>query len=567
MTDGAPKAPPSASCKTLAVIVTQTQESNAIFKTKMKNKNNLTTMLTTNNTQSIYFWTILNFVLILSLFLLNFEANAQKKLPLPQNAKLKTIKFNEFNYAVKGYVANENFVEGQEITFLETEEKEIDVPILGGVNSNTVTDTIINGIYFIKDNISYLEGKKEQIREYRNVNRTKKRIVTKGLFKVSNSVFKNVSDYDQLNDRVSIKDERSVLSVSPLTNDKFMKEVRKNLNKLPITFLTATNLEIEIADLYSYQGYLETNRSLIPINVQKQGDIYSFKIDFRDRTLETIINYETLKKNNLLDFKFDNFSYLEEIIKNSKNGKLTYKNGNIFTGKVYHSEYIYNPSEGEYRFTNGDMVYGQVRFDFDKTDLAGYYNLGLDQDSKTTFADGSVVYGDWTEKYKKMLPEDEWIEVLKNSKTLTEIRDKFENNEKYQQSVVEHNRKQQDIKIAKKENQIAEQEYKNALIKKYGSNWGNLIYQKVFTLGMTKEMVLEFTYGKAYIISEATKDGKYIEIWEFDPQKFAQEIAKKEGATALNLLSMYEDLGMIDIKSKFPNLIFTNNKLSAILQH
>ena len=524
-------------------------------------------MLTTNNTQSINFWTILNLVLIISLFLLNFEANAQKKLPLPQNAKLKTIKFNEFKYAVKGYIANENFVEGQEITFLETEEKEIDVPILGGVNSNTVTDTIISGIYFIKDNISYLEGKKEQIREYRNVNRTKKRIVTKGLFKVSNSVFKNVSDYDQLNDRVSIKDERSVLSVSPLTNDKFMKEVRKNLNKLPITFLTATNLEIEIADLYSYQGYLETNRSLIPINVQKQGDIYSFKIDFRDRTLETIINYETLKKNNLLDFKCDNFSYLEEIIKNSKNGKLTYKNGNIFTGKVYHSEYIYNPNEGEYRFTNGDMVYGQVRFDFDKTDLAGYYNLGLNKDSKTTFADGSVVYGDWAKKYKKMLPEDEWSEVLKNSKTLTEIRDKFENNEKYQQSVVEQNRKQQDVKIAKKENQIAEQEYKNALIKKYGTNWGNLIYQKVFTLGMTKEMVLEFTYGKAYIISEATKDGKYIEIWEFDPQKFAQEIAKKEGATALNLLSMYQDLGMIDIKSKFPNLIFTNNKLSAILQH
>lgn len=523
-------------------------------------------MSTTNNTQSNYFWTIFNLVLIVS-FLLIFQANAQQKMPLPQNAKLKTIKFNEFNYAVKGYVINENFVEGQEITFLETEEKEIDVPIIGSVNSNTLTDTIISGIYFIKDDISYLEGKKEEIREYQNVNRTKKRIVTKGLFKVSNSIYKNVSDYDQLNDRVSIKDERSVLSVSPLTNDKFRTEVGKNLNKLPITFLTATNLEIEIADVYSYQGYLETNRSLTSINVQKQGDNYDLKIDFRDRTLETIISYDALKKNNLLDFNFDSFSYLDKIIENSKNEKLTFKNGNIFTGKVYYNEYIYNPNEGEYRFTNGDIVFGQVRFDFDKADLAGYYNLGLNKDSKTTFADGNVVYGDWAEKYEQMLPSNEWNEVLKNSKTLTEVRDKCESNEKYQNSVLEQKRKQQDAKIAKKENQIAELEYKNTLIKKYGTNWGNLIFQKVFTLGMTKEMVLEFTYGKAYKISEATRDGKYIEIWEFDPQKFAQEIAKKEGADALNLLSMYEDLGMIDIKSKFPNLIFTNNKLSAILQH
>jgi hypothetical protein len=554
----------SCSCKTLAVIVTQNPKSNEIFKTKMKDKNNHTIMSTTNNTQSNYFWTIFNLVLIVS-FLLIFQANAQQKMPLPQNAKLKTIKFNEFNYAVKGYVINENFVEGQKITFLETEEKEIDVPIIGGVNSNTLTDTIISGIYFIKDDISYLEGKKEEIKEYRN--RTKKRIVTKGLFKISNSVYKNASEYEKLNDKVSIKDERSVLSVSPLTKDKYWQEIRKNLNKLPITLLTATSLEIEIVDVYSYQGYLETNTSLTSINVQKQGDNYNLKIDFRDRTLETIISYDALKKNNLLDFNFDNFSYLNKIIENSKNEKLTFKNGNIFTGKVYYNEYIYNPNEGEYRFTNGDIVFGQVRFDFDKADLAGYYNLGLNKDSKTTFADGNVVYGDWAEKYEKMLPSNEWNEILKNSKTLTEVRDKCENNEKYQNSVLEQKRKQQDAKIAKKENQIAELEYKNTLIKKYGTNWGNLIFQKVFTLGMTKEMVLEFTYGKAYKISEATRDGKYIEIWEFDPQKFAQEIAKKEGATALSLLSMYEEIGMIDIKSKFPNLIFTDNKLSAILQH
>lgn len=534
----------------------------------MKHKNNYINMSKTNNAQSNYFWTIFNLVLTVS-FLLVFQVNAQQKTPLPQSAKLKTIKFNEFNYAIKGYVANENFVEGQEITFFETEKKETEVPVIGSVNSNTLTDTIISGTYFIKDGISYLEGKKQEIKEYRNrnVNGTKKRIVTKGLFKITNSIYKNASDYDQLNDRVSIKNEKSILSFSPLTDDKFWKEVRKNLKNLPITLLTATSLEIEILDVYSYQGYLETNTSLIPINVQKQGDNYNLKIDFRDRTFETSISYDALNKNNLLDFNFDSFSYLNKIIENSKNGKLTFNSGNIFIGKVYYYEYIYNPNEGEYRFTNGDIVFGQVRFDFDRADLAGYYNLGLNKDSKTTFADGNVVYGDWAEKYKKMLPNDVWSEVLKNSQTLTEVRDKCESNEKYQHNVLEQKRKQQDTKIAKKENQIAEQEYKNTLIKKYGNNWGNLIFQKVLTLGMTKEMVLEFTYGQAYKISEAKRNGEYIEIWEFDPQKFVQEIAKKEGAVALNLLSMYEDLGMIDIKSKFPNLIFTNNKLSAILQH
>lgn len=522
-------------------------------------------MSTKNNTQTNYFWTILNFVLIVTFFLLNFQVNAQQKIPLPNNAKLKTIKFKEFNYAAKGYIANENFVEGQLITFLRTEKKEIYTPIIGNINSNTLSDTIISGIYFIKDGISYLEGKKEEIKVYRdrNANGTRKRIITTGLFKVTNSIYKDVSDYDPLNDRLSIKDQQKrILSVNPLTNDEFWKEIRKNLKKLPITILTATNLDIEIADVYSYQGYLEAY-NLIPINVQKQGENYNLEIEFRDRTLESSISYDALKKNNFLDFNFDSFSYLNKIFEISKNVKLTFKNGNEFIGKVYYGEYKYNPSDGQYRFANGDMVIGRVTLDFDKADLGGYYHLGLSKDSKTTFADGSVVYGDWAEKYKKMLPSKEWSEVLKNSKTLTEIRDKFESTEKYQNSVVEQKRKQQEGKIAEMDKHIAEQEYKNNLIKKHGDYWGNLIFNEEFTLGMTKEMVLEFKYGKAYKISKVTRDGNYVEIWEFDPLKLEQEIIKEKGAMAF--LYLAEVLQTID--TKFPNLIFTNNKLSAILQH
>jgi len=272
-------------------------------------------MSTKYHTQTNYFWTILNFALMVTFFSLNFQVNAQQKIPLPHNAKLKTIKFKEFNYAAKGYVTNENFVEGQVITFLRTEKKEIYTPIIGNINSNTLSDTIISGTYFIKDGISYLEGKKEEIKVYRdrNVNGTKKRIITKGLFKVTNSMYKDVSDYDPLNDRLSIKDQQKrILSVNPLTNDEFWKKINKNLKKLPITILTATNLDIQIADVYSYQGYLEAYTNLIPVSVQKQGGNYNLKIEFRDRTLESSISYDALKKNNFLDFNFDSFSYFKK---------------------------------------------------------------------------------------------------------------------------------------------------------------------------------------------------------------------------------------------------------------
>jgi len=521
-------------------------EKKLLNKTRMKYMNKQ--MSTTNNTQSNHFWATLNFVLMVVFFSLSFKVNAQQKIPLPNNAKLKTIEFKEYNYFIKGYVANENFVEGQEIIFFRTK-----------------TDTIISGTYFIKDGISYVEGKKEEIKEYRdrNINGTKKRIVTNGLFKITNSIYKVVSDYDPLNDRLSIKNEKNVLAVSPLADDKFWKEVRKDLKKLPATFLTASYLDIKVADVYSYKGYLKEYSSLIPINVQKKGDNYYLKIDFRDRTLETIISYETLKKSNFLDFDFDSFSYLTKIIKTSENVKLTFKNGNIFIGEVYYDKYEYNPIEGLYRFSNGDEVIGKVQIVFDKQDDGGYYNLGLWKDSKTTFADGNVVYGDWAEKYKNVLSRQEWSEVLKNSKTLTEIRDKFESNENYQFSVIEQKSKKQESKIAEQQKQIEEQEYKNALIKKYGTNWGNLIFKEEFTLGMTKEMVLEFKYGKAYKISKVTRDGNYTEIWEFDPLKLEQEIIKEKGAMAF--LYLAEVLQTID--TKFPNLIFTNNKLSAILQH
>lgn len=514
-------------------------------------------MFKTNNTQSNYFLKMINLVLIVSFFLLSFQIKAQQK-PLPKNAKLKTIKYKEDNYAAIGYVLNNEFVVGQKITFISTEEKETDLSLVT-INSNVLTDTIISGTYFVKDGISYLEGKKNEIKVFSY--HTKRRVFTKGLFKITNSTYKNVSNYDPLNDKVSIKLEKSTLSVNPLPDEKFWTEIRKNLNKLPITLLVAKNLDIEIADVYSYQGYLDENT---PVSLQKQEDSYILKIEFMDKILELYVGYESLNKNNFLSF--------HEIIKeNSKNVKLIFKNGNVFIGEIFEPLYgdKYEPRDGEYRFANGDIVLGNVNFEFNKASWEEYY-LGLNDKSKTIFADGNVTFGDWSEKYKKVLPEEEWNEVLKTSKTLSEIRDKFESNEKFKHIVAEQKRKQQKNEITEQEKQIAKQRLHNALINKYGNYWGELIFNREFTPGMTKDMVLEFTSENFYKISKAIRDGNYIEIWEFDPQKLAQETVKKEGekgVMTLLALSLMENLGMGNINSQFPTLVFRNDKLTDIYQN
>lgn len=507
-------------------------------------------MFKTNNTQSNYFLKMINLCLIVLFFLISFQIKAQQK-PLPKNAKLKTIKYKEDNYAAIGYVLNNEFVVGQKITFISTEKKETDLSLVT-INSNVLTDTIISGTYFVKDGISYLEGKKGEIR--------------KGLFKVTNSVYKNVSNYRSGpfhdTDRVSIKLEKRTLSASPLTNEKFRKKIRKNLNKLPITLLVANNLNIEIADVYFYQGYLDENTSVSLL--KKEDNSYALKIEFIDKTLEINVGFDSLNKNGFLNFQ-------EIIEENSKNVKLTFKNGNVFIGEVFNEAYgdKNEPRDGEYRFANGDIVIGNANFEFNKASW-GHYYLGLSDLSKTIFVDGSVIFGDWSEKYKEVLPEEEWNKILKTSKTLSEIRDKFESNEKYKHSIAEQKRKQQKVEILEQEKQIANQKLHNALIKKYGNYWGELIFNRKFTPGMTKDMVLEFTSEKIYKISKVIRNKNYIEIWEFDPQKLAKETIKKEGekgGLTLLSLSLIENLGMGNINSQFPTLVFINNKLTDVYQN
>jgi hypothetical protein len=507
----------------------------------MKPKNNHAT----NTIQSNYILSVLNFVLILSFFLSNYQIKAQQKIPLPQNAQLKT--FSTENYTIIGYVADDKFVEGQKITILRT-----------------ATDTIISGTYFVKDGISYLEGKgKENAIAETSI---------EGIFKITNSAFIDISrrDFDEIvnGGSASFKPKELTFSVNPPVNDvkfwkQFTKEIKKNPEKLPVTLLVASNLILNSIDIYFYQEYIDENTL---VSLQKQGDNYALRVEFIDGVWETNANSESVQDNYTYcsNCIYRNYLNLKKIIKeNCENVKLIFKNGDVFVGRLYDAS-PYNKF-GEHRFSNGDVLIGCCYIKYDER---GYYDkLSLCTDSKTIFADGSVINGDWFDKYKKILSEKEWDEVLKNSKTFTEIRDKAESNKKYQYTAVEQKNKQQENKIAEQqaeqEKQIEEQEYKNALIKRYGTNWGNLIFKEEFTLGMTKEMVLEFKYAKSYKISKVTRDGNYVEIWELDPLKLEQEIIKEKGAMAF--LYLAEVLQTID--TKFPNLIFTNNKLSGILQH
>ena len=109
----------------------------------------------------------------------------------------------------------------------------------------------------------------------------------------------------------------------------------------------------------------------------------------------------------------------------------------------------------------------------------------------------------------------------------------------------------------------------NKLITKYGAYWGNLIYKKEYTPGMTKEMILEFSSEKIYKISKVLRNGHTIEIWEFDSQKMALETLKEsgeDGAKALMVLGFMENFGL-NINSQFPNLEFTDGKLTGVYQN
>lgn len=445
----------------------------------------------------------------------------QTEKPLPKKAKLKTIKYKSSGYAATGYILENQFVDGQKLSFYSTyTEKELIPFTVISANKTELTNQIISGIYFINDGISYLESTIKS-REWN--------YEIHGVFKISN------------------------------TRDNKTITVNRN---------DAKSLEIETVDIINCSGNYQYGE--YPASIQKQSDNnYALNVEFRDRVLQTSINSDYFKKaffpavNNLFKTteNSNNFHVItlnfDDYIKGAKDVKLTFENGDVFLGQVEKDDYsYYNAKQGEYRYSSGEIFTG------DFTERHNWYGAKIPIGEQMKFTDGSVEDGNWLKKYNVK------EEALVNAKTLTE---------KHNLAIRLYKGEQQKLLKEKIANQqaeerkrIAEQRLQNALINKYGNYWGKLIYNREFTPGMTKEMVLEFTSEKIYKISKAIRNGDYIEIWEFDPQKLAQEMIEEEGeegAMTFLALSLMENLGMGSINSQFPTLVFTNNKLTDVYQN
>ncbi|HPK86377.1 MAG: hypothetical protein KBG25_08125 [Paludibacteraceae bacterium] len=456
----------------------------------------------------------------------------QSQTPLPKKAKLKTIKFKSYGYAAEGYVFEKQFVEGQEITFYNTKTQTDVIPVYVipvPVSKTTLTNPIISGKYFVREENAYLES---SIKQEDDDWRGRYKYSLQGIFKVSNTY---------------------------------------NGKGLTAKTDEAKSLNVETADILQYSGFYEDGK--FPITLQKNANDYALKIEFEDRTLQTIVPFDHLKEHFFSSitniFKNTESTYaryyislnLDDYLKNANDIILTYKNGNNFLGKVEkdnsYSNTTFVAKEGKYTFANGEVFTGE---------LDRYSKIWTN--GKWKFTDGSIENGNWLEKYD--VRENE----LSNVETMTDKHNLAI------QLYEEKKRKIEEERIAKQQaeekKRIAEQQRKNTLINKYGDYWGELIYNKEFTPGMTKEMVLEFTSDKCYKISRSIRSGMTIETWIFDKDKMQLELLKevadmdedqKQAAgAAFLLMELAEGFGY-NIRDQFPTLVFTNGKLTDVYQY
>ena len=81
-------------------------------------------------------------------------------------------------------------------------------------------------------------------------------------------------------------------------------------------------------------------------------------------------------------------------------------------------------------------------------------------------------------------------------------------------------KRQEELRVEEQKKQAklrAERERKQRCIAKYGTYWGNLINNREFTVGMTKEMVREILGSEEgfYVKSVSTSWGVQVETWRF----------------------------------------------------
>jgi hypothetical protein len=494
----------------------------------------------------------------LILLLINFSSYAQT--PLPKKAQLKTVNYKYLFYnnateypSVKivigplagyekekthttvtgspdlsnkqyyqnkvaiGYVYKKQFVENRNLTFIDYSNRKDEVS----------GDTVISGKYFIKDGIAYIDG------VWKNENS-----FIEGVFKIANNV------------------NGTGLTANP-----------KNSYKLKIE-------PVAVSCYNSPACHFKEN-----IASDRKPE-YSLKIVYEGRTLETSISTELIDR-----YGFFSFSYF---ITNSQQVKLTYEDGSVFTGTVEQikADNAIYPLEGECRYATGEIFTGTWR---------NYYHYGIPLNGKWTFADGSVEEGNWIKKYD--LTQYEYTKIPKNisptekhNRVITLYNTKQEEERQKQMALLEKERqrqlalqeeeRQKQLKLQEEERQKqkllqAVQQRQQYLISKYGNRWGNLIAQREYTPGMTKEMVLEFASDKVYKISRSIRNGKTMEMWKFDKAKMQMAILvesaqldeeAKQSVAALVLIMEYAQMFGFDIESQFPTLVFTNGILTDVYQ-
>lgn len=445
---------------------------------------------------------------------------------LPKKAKLKTVKYKSYDYAITGYIFEKQFVNGQELNFhsTNTETNVIPIYIIPVPISNTkLTNLIISGTYFLKDGISYLESTVKQKGGWNS-----KEISIDGIFRISNAF-----------------------------NDK-------GITMQPSE---AKELSIKTEDIIKCSGFYYDNKYPITLSKKSNKDDYDYRIEFDDKILDVDISTDYLKDN-----FFPNVNYLfqrtkssyneyiislkfDDYIKNSKSIKLTYNNGDIFIGKVEanYNDNNYNAIEGKYTFSNGEDFVGII---------SKYSEIWTDGEWK--FTDGSTEKGNWLKKYNVT------SDALSGAETMTE---------KHNLAVQLYEEQQQKLqadKIAKQEaeekKEIAEQKRKQAYIDKYGDYYGTLISRGQLDVGMTQSMVSEVWNKEFFVVSKSIRTGQTIEMWEFSKDKMQLAIIN-EGAknkdngggeaalAAIFLMGLSEQLG----GPKPPQMIvFTNNILTDI---
>lgn len=301
-----------------------------------------------------------------------------------------------------------------------------------------------------------------------------------------------------------------------------------------------------------------TNKKIVeePIVKTISNTTYNLEIKYIALKLETSIN-------DLVEQEI-NYSIFDDYIKKSKKVKLTFNNGDLFTGTVK-KPYVYDyysadfiPDNGEYKYFKGEVANGEI-----------YHSMNgkfLLHNGTIVFQDGSVEdendveENSWLKQYK--LSNDEIEAMYRDSESLTDMRNKAKiiGEERGKEAKEKKISQDQLIKEMRQRKQIL----KNKLVAKYGENIGNKILEGKLEAGMSKSMISDVWKEEYFIVSNIVRNSQNFEIWEFNSEKMAIDMRKEYGEKASDMylgILVAEQFGKINIPKK---LIFKNDKLTDV---